>query len=146
MLHAPYGFYLILLFHEHMYVNWHIIRMWVEKEGALGRKESDRSLFKALLITFPIEDSLIIALRATEIKRSLLGCTGSPSRWIQQHSASASRSAQAQLWSKCFVLNAFHVLHTKSSSGFRLNHRIVCIGKDINHPFPPPCHGKEQLT
>lgn len=61
LLHAPCGFYLILLFHEHVYVNWEIVRTWV-KDGALGRKESDISFFKALLIIFPIKGTLIIGL------------------------------------------------------------------------------------
>lgn len=84
LLHALYSFYLILLFHKHVYINWQFVRMWVEKERALGRKESDISFLKALLIVFPIEDTLIIALTATEVKRSLLGCAGSHPRWIQQ--------------------------------------------------------------
>ena len=84
LLHAPYSFYLVLLFHEHLYVNWQIVRMWAEKEGALERKETDISLFKALLIIFPIEGTLILGLTATEVKRSLLGCTGSQPRRIRQ--------------------------------------------------------------
>lgn len=91
---VPLGdsFYLILLFHEHMYVSWEIVRMWVEKEGALSRKESDVSLSTALLITFPIEDDKRSS--ATEVKRSLLGCAGSHPRWTQQHCASALSQTQ----------------------------------------------------
>lgn len=83
---VPLGdsFYLIPLFHEHMYVSWEIIRMWVEKEGALGRKESDVSRSTALLITFPIEDDKRSS--ATEVKRSLLGCAGSHPGGTQQRS------------------------------------------------------------
>lgn len=91
---VPLGdsFYLILLFHEHMYGSWEIVRMWVENEGVLSRKESDVSLSTALLITFPIEDDK--GSSATEVKRSLLGCAGSHPRWTQQHCASALSQTQ----------------------------------------------------
>lgn len=83
----------ILLFHEHMYVSWEIIRMWVEKEGALGRKESDASLSTALLITFPMEDDKRSS--ATEVKRSLWVCAGHTSAMFGAYALS-----QTQLWSR----------------------------------------------
>lgn len=58
----------------------------VQKEGALGRAGSSVSLFTALLIIFPTEAALVIALTATEVNRSLLGCAGSHPGQIRQRS------------------------------------------------------------
>lgn len=58
--------------------------MWVEKEGASGSKESDPSLFEALLIVFPLEDTEAIHLSATEGRTLRVCCGLSPGAAAEQ--------------------------------------------------------------
>jgi len=97
--------------------------MWAEKEGALGRKESDTSHFTALLIVFPTGDTPVIALTARSQQESFGVRCITPQMDSAMLFASASTLSQARLWSRCFLSNAFYVPHRwnqAQSSGWGL--------------------------